>query len=93
MVSHAWDGVPDEACGLVVGTTRGDAAWVARFEPTDNDARSARVYTIPPLAHLRIERAVVPLRVQHRAERRQADTGSRLQHRRVQPPTRRVERR
>ena len=57
MVGHAWDGVPDEACGLLVGTVRGDGAWVRRFEPTDNDARSARVYTIPPLAHLRIERA------------------------------------
>jgi len=57
VVGHAWDGVPDEACGLLVGTARGDDAWVRRFEPTDNDARSARVYTIPPLAHLRIERA------------------------------------
>jgi [CysO sulfur-carrier protein]-S-L-cysteine hydrolase len=57
MVGHAWDGVPDEACGLLVGKVRGDHGWVTRFEPTANDARSARVYTIPPLAHLRIERA------------------------------------
>jgi len=57
MVGHAWDGLPDEACGLLVGTIRGDTAEVARFEPTDNDARSAKVYTVPPLAHLRIERA------------------------------------
>jgi proteasome lid subunit RPN8/RPN11 len=57
MVGHAWDGLPDEACGLLVGTIRGDTAEVERFEPTDNDARSAKVYTVPPLAHLRIERA------------------------------------
>jgi proteasome lid subunit RPN8/RPN11 len=57
MVGHAWDGLPDEACGLLVGTVRGDTAWVRRFEPTENDARSAKVYTVPPLAHLRIERA------------------------------------
>lgn len=57
MVGHAWDGLPDEACGLLVGRLRGDAAIVTRFEPTDNEAASARVYTIPPLAHLRIERA------------------------------------
>ena len=57
MVGHAYDGLPDEACGLLVGIARGDHAWAHRFEPTENDARSARVYTIPPLAHLRIERA------------------------------------
>jgi proteasome lid subunit RPN8/RPN11 len=57
MVGHAWDGLPDEACGLLVGTIRGDTAEVERFEPTGNDARSAKVYTVPPLAHLRIERA------------------------------------
>ena len=57
MLGHAWDGLPDEACGLLVGANRGDTAWVRRFEPTENDARSARVYTVPPLAHLRIERA------------------------------------
>ena len=57
MLGHAWDGLPDEACGLLVGSIRGETAWVHRFEPTENEARSARVYTIPPLAHLRIERA------------------------------------
>ena len=55
MVGHAYDGLPDEACGLLVG--RPAAAHVVRFEPTDNDAKSSKVYTIPPLAHLRIERA------------------------------------
>ena len=55
MVGHAYDGLPDEACGLLVGRPR--AAQVVRFEPTDNDARSSKLYTIPPVAHLRIERA------------------------------------
>jgi len=55
MVGHAYDGLPDEACGLLVG--RPAAAQVVRFEPTDNDAKSSKVYTIPPLAHLTIERA------------------------------------
>ena len=57
IVGHAYDGYPLEACGLLVGSIRGETAWVQRFEPTENEARSARVYTIPPLAHLRIERA------------------------------------
>jgi proteasome lid subunit RPN8/RPN11 len=55
MVGHAYDGLPDEACGLLVG--RPDAQQVVRFEATANDARSSKVYTIPPVAHLKIERA------------------------------------
>jgi proteasome lid subunit RPN8/RPN11 len=55
MVGHAYDGLPDEACGLLVG--RPAAAQVVRFEPTENEAASSKVYSIPPLAHLRIERA------------------------------------
>jgi len=55
MVGHAYDGLPEEACGLLVG--RPAAGQVVRFEPTENEARSAKVYTIPPLAHLKIERA------------------------------------
>lgn len=55
MVGHAYDGLPDEACGLLVG--RPALSQVVRFEPTDNDARSSKLYTIPPLAHLKIERA------------------------------------
>lgn len=60
MIGHAYDGLPDEACGLLVGRpapSASAAAHAVRFEPTENDARSAKVYTIPPLAHLRIERA------------------------------------
>ncbi len=54
MVGHAYDGLPDEACGLLVGDPR--AARVARFAATANDARSSKLYTIPPKEHLRIER-------------------------------------
>ena len=56
MVGHAYDGLPDEACGLLVGRPPA-AARCVRFEPTENEARSSKVYTIPALAHLKIERA------------------------------------
>lgn len=55
MIGHAYDGLPDEACGLLVGRPTGN--HVVRFEPTENDARSSKLYTIPPIAHLKIERA------------------------------------
>jgi [CysO sulfur-carrier protein]-S-L-cysteine hydrolase len=55
MLAHAYDGLPDEACGLLVG--RPAVAQVVRFAPTENEAKSSKVYTIPALAHLRIERA------------------------------------
>ena len=55
MLGHAYDGLPDEACGLLVG--RPATGHVVRFEPTANDAASSKVYTIPPMAHLKIERA------------------------------------
>lgn len=55
IVGHAYDGLPDEACGLLVGDPTTDR--VERFAATANDARSSRIYTIPPLEHLKIERA------------------------------------
>ena len=55
MLAHAFSGLPDEACGLLVGTLEGGAA--PRFEPCRNAAASARVYTIDPKDHLRIDRA------------------------------------
>jgi len=55
MLGHAYDGLPDEACGLLVG--RPELNQVVRFEPTANDAASSKLYTIPPMAHLKIERA------------------------------------
>jgi proteasome lid subunit RPN8/RPN11 len=44
MLAHAYRGLPDEACGLLVGPAGGDD--VVRFEPCANAARSAKVYTI-----------------------------------------------
>jgi [CysO sulfur-carrier protein]-S-L-cysteine hydrolase len=52
MIGHLYDGYPLEACGLLVG--RGNR--VTRYEPCDNVAASARIYTIDPRQHLRIER-------------------------------------
>lgn len=54
MVAHAYDGLPDEACGLFAaapGTTR-----IERFYPCRNDAASSRVYTINPLDYMKAER-------------------------------------
>jgi proteasome lid subunit RPN8/RPN11 len=54
MVGHAYDGLPDEACGLLAGppgTTRG-----TRFYPCRNAAESSKVYTVDPKDHLRADR-------------------------------------
>ncbi len=55
MIAHAYNGAPLEACGLFASPAD-DPFHITRFVPTDNDAHSARVYTIPPKAHLRAER-------------------------------------
>ena len=55
MVGHCYDGLPLEACGLLVGEP--DAGRVHRAVPTRNDAASARVYTVNPLDHLSADRA------------------------------------
>ena len=44
MLAHALDGLPHEACGLLVGPAGGD--HVVRFVPCENAAASAKVYTI-----------------------------------------------
>ena len=54
MVAHAYDGLPDEACGLFGAAPGGGR--VERFYPCRNDAASSRVYTINPLDHLKAER-------------------------------------
>lgn len=54
MVGHAYDGLPDEACGLVAAPP--GSAEVARFYPCRNAAASSRVYTIDPKDHLRADR-------------------------------------
>lgn len=60
MVAHAYDGLPDESCGLMVGRLddgSGSAAVVDTFEPCANAAESSRIYSIAPRDFLRIERA------------------------------------
>jgi proteasome lid subunit RPN8/RPN11 len=56
MVGHAYDGLPDEACGLLGG--RPDVATVTAdvFYPCRNAAESSRVYTVDPKDHLRADR-------------------------------------
>jgi len=44
MIAHALGGLPDEACGLLVGPASG--LDVLRFEPCTNAAASSKVYTI-----------------------------------------------
>ena len=55
MIGHAYDGLPDEACGLLVGCLDDESAPI--FEPCGNVAASSRIYTIDPKDHLRIDRA------------------------------------
>ena len=54
MVGHAYDGLPDEACGLLAGRPSTDRVEV--FYPCRNAAESSRVYTIDPKDHLRADR-------------------------------------
>jgi proteasome lid subunit RPN8/RPN11 len=54
MVGQAYDGLPDEACGLLAGPPGTDR--VTRFYPCRNAAASSRVYTIDPKDHLRADR-------------------------------------
>ena len=54
MVGHAYDGLPDEACGLLAGPPGTDR--VTAFYPCRNAAESSRVYTIDPKDHLRADR-------------------------------------
>jgi proteasome lid subunit RPN8/RPN11 len=53
MLAHAYAGLPMEACGLFAGDADGT---VHRFYPTDNEARSSRIYTVPAKAFLAAER-------------------------------------
>ena len=55
MVAHCLAGLPDEACGLLVGSYGADE--VAHLFPTPNAAASAMVYEIDPKEMLRIDRA------------------------------------
>ncbi|HEY8524341.1 MAG TPA: M67 family metallopeptidase [Acidimicrobiales bacterium] len=55
MVAHAYDGLPDEACGLLVGDLA--TGSVAAFHPCRNAARSSRIYEIDGRDYLRVDRA------------------------------------
>ncbi len=59
MIAHAHRGVPLEACGLFAGTVTADGedADVLCFFPTDNEAASSKVYTVPAKAFLQADRA------------------------------------
>ena len=46
LVAHALDGLPDEACGLIVGRFGSDR--VDRFVPLRNAAASSKIYEIDP---------------------------------------------
>ncbi|MHB8464761.1 MAG: M67 family metallopeptidase [Acidimicrobiales bacterium] len=52
MISHCWEGLPLEACGLLGGR---DADATVCY-PTANDAQSARLYTVEPRGFLRADR-------------------------------------
>ena len=54
IVGHAYDGLPDEACGLLAG--RPGQSTATAFYPCRNAAESSRVYTVDPKDHLRAER-------------------------------------
>ncbi len=54
MVGHAYDGLPDEACGLLAGPP--GTSRCSAFYPCRNAAASSRVYTIDPTDHLRADR-------------------------------------
>ena len=59
MLGHAYDGLPDEACGLMIGSlgSDGPAARCTLFEPCRNAAESSRIYSIDGKDWMRIERA------------------------------------
>jgi proteasome lid subunit RPN8/RPN11 len=54
MVAHCIAGLPDEACGLLVGAYGGDEA--THLFPTKNAAASAMVYEIDPKEMLGVDR-------------------------------------
>jgi proteasome lid subunit RPN8/RPN11 len=63
MIAHAYVGLPLEACGLFAGdpgtpeaSGEGGAAVVHHFYPTENEAQSSKVYTVPGKAFLHADR-------------------------------------
>jgi len=59
IIGHAYDGLPDEACGLLGGRAGIGAVPDGRvdvFYPCRNAAASSRVYTVDGRDHLRADR-------------------------------------
>ena len=54
MIGHCLSGLPDEACGLLVGSYGGDEA--SHLFVTKNAAASAMIYEIDPKDMLRVDR-------------------------------------
>jgi [CysO sulfur-carrier protein]-S-L-cysteine hydrolase len=54
MISHALDGLPEEACGLLASVP--GEAEVRETYPCRNAAESARLYEVDPHDHLRADR-------------------------------------
>ena len=54
MVGHAYDGLPEEACGLLGGDLA--TGRVGVFYSCRNAAESSRLYTVDPRDHLRADR-------------------------------------
>lgn len=54
IVSHCLGCFPEEGCGLLAGEPA--TGVVRRVHPTPNVARSAQLYVVDPLAHLRADR-------------------------------------
>jgi [CysO sulfur-carrier protein]-S-L-cysteine hydrolase len=54
LIGHAFDCLPDEACGLLGGDPT--TAVVPRFYRCKNAAASAKVYTVDPRDHLHADR-------------------------------------
>ena len=54
MIGHAYDCLPEEACGLMAGHATRDTAPV--FYPCRNAAASSKLYTVDPRDHLRADR-------------------------------------
>jgi proteasome lid subunit RPN8/RPN11 len=54
MIGHAYDGLPDEACGLFAGDPA--TGNVRAFYSCRNAAASSRVYTVDPRDHLAADR-------------------------------------
>ena len=54
MVGHCFDGLPEEACGLLGGNPASGLASICY--PTRNVAASSKLYTVDPLDHLKADR-------------------------------------